>query len=394
MLKRFEILFTDWIRRRPKGVLSSFARLILFLISLSYGFVVRFRSALFRQGWIPAYSSPVPIVISVGNIVAGGSGKTPITIKLAKELLPVAPLAILSRGYRSQAENGSEPMVVSRGSGPCKSALSCGDEAYLLAKRIPGAFVISGRNRHKASNLAAREGIKIILLDDGMQHRALSRDFEVVVLDAEDPFGQGYFLPRGFLREDVGELSRADLVVLNHAESDERFWALSQELKQFTKAPVVRAKAVIEGVVDFDGRAVIIPNGSSVAAFCAIANPGKFFKSLNDLNLRIVDTLAYSDHMPFQREALVEFAAKAKSLGAEALICTEKDRVKFDEPLDLGLPLYTTEMHLRFMEGEEGWEAFVVEVQKARIENLTIEILKSGNDPIEPIYLPGGHHRL
>lgn len=364
MLKRFEILFTDWIRRSPRGTLSSFARLILFLISLSYGFVVRLRSALFRQGWIPAYSSPVPIVISVGNIVAGGSGKTPITIKLAKELLKVAPLAILSRGYRSKAEKGREPMIVSRGSGPCKSAVICGDEAYLLAKTLPGAFVISGRNRHRASNLAASEGIKIILLDDGMQHRALSRDFEVVVLDAEDPFGQGYFLPRGFLREEVGELVRADLVVLNHAESEERFRALSQELKQFTKAPVVRAKAVIEGLVDFEGRLVTLAENAKVAAFCAIANPSKFFKSLSGMKLQVIDTLAYSDHMPFQGEVLFEFARRAREGGAEALICTEKDRVKFEESPKLGLPLYTTNMQLRFLDGEERWSAFVAAIQQ------------------------------
>ncbi len=364
MFKRFEIIFTSWIRRSPRGVFSSFARFILFLLSLVYAFLVKFRSRLFKQGWIPAYSSPVPVVISVGNIVAGGSGKTPITMKLASELFRLAPLAILSRGYRSHAENQKEPFVVSRGFGPCKSAVVCGDEAYLLAKKLPGVFVISGKNRQKASNLAAREGIQIIVLDDGMQHRALSRDFEVVVLDAEDPFGQGYFLPRGFLRDELEELERADLIILNHADSDERFLSLSQELKQFTKAPIVRAKALIESFIDFDGQKVSLREGCPVGAFCAIANPERFFSSLEALKLNLVNKLANSDHMPFNKTELTLFAREAKRLGAEALICTEKDRVKFDEPLDLPLPLYTTQMVLHFLNGEEKWTAFVSNVQK------------------------------
>ena len=106
----------------------------------------------------------------------------------------------------------------------------CGDEPYMLAQNLPKAFVFVGKDRHKTSSMAAKAGAQLILLDDGMQHRRLARDFDLVVLDSYDPFGQGYFLPRGFLREGMQSLSRADLIILNHVYDHAKFLELRQQI--------------------------------------------------------------------------------------------------------------------------------------------------------------------
>ena len=238
MLKHIEIYYLDLVTGKRKGFLAWLLKILLLPISWIYQFFVACRNWAFDRGWVRRYTPPVPVVISIGNIVAGGTGKTPVTYLLAKEFYDEVPLAILARGYRSKAENLSAPIVLSRGQGPMHPASYCGDEPFMLAQNLPKSFVFVGKDRHKASNMAAKAGVKLILLDDGMQHRRLARDFEVVVMDALDPFGQGYFLPRGLLREGLKSLSRADLIVLNHVYDHSRFIALRQKIARYTTAPV------------------------------------------------------------------------------------------------------------------------------------------------------------
>src|SRR5690606_3839799 len=126
---------------------------------------------------------------------------TPVTLMIAKEFYETHKIAIISRGYRSPAEKVATPLTLSVGKGPLHSAAYCGDEPFLLSENLPKAFVYVGKDRTKSATLASKVGAEIALLDDGMQHRSIARDYEVVVMDIEDLFGHGFYLPRGFLRE-------------------------------------------------------------------------------------------------------------------------------------------------------------------------------------------------
>ena len=370
MLERLELYFTDLINGKKRGIIPFFLKGILRVLSWFYMVVVFFRNWLYDRGWLRRYSPPVPVVISIGNIVAGGTGKTPITLLLAQAFYDKVPLAILSRGYRSKAENLCAPMVLSRGQGPMHPASFCGDEPYMLAQNLPKAFIFVGRDRHKASNMAAKSGAQLILLDDGMQHRHLARDFEVVVMDALDPFGQGAYLPRGFLREGLRSLSRADLIVLNHSYDHQKFLEIRQKVANYTTAPVVGTKTVVEQVCDLNGMPVESLQGKKVGLFCGIAHPDYFERTVKELDAQIVKTLIVGDHMEYDPESLLLFAQQCTEEGADCLVCTEKDRVKLVESLTLPLPVYWVKMGLHFVEGEPQWRAFIDRVNGDLVRRL------------------------
>lgn len=223
MLRKCERYITEIIRGKRQGTISSVLKGILRLFSWPYKIVVACRNWAYDKEWFRQYQAPVPIMISVGNIVAGGTGKTPVTLMLAKAFYEEYSIGILSRGYRAPVEKLSSPIALSVGKGPFHSAAYCGDEPYLLSQNLPEACVYVGKNRHKSANMAAMAGNEIVILDDGMQHRSIGRDFEVVVVDIDDPFGQGYYLPRGLLRENPRSLSRADFVIINNIDDPEQF---------------------------------------------------------------------------------------------------------------------------------------------------------------------------
>ncbi len=271
---------TTWIDRihAPQKswevrILSSF----FYLLSLVYGFVIRIRNFLYDRSWLKIYRSEA-FVISIGNIVAGGVGKTPLTLKVAETLLNQnIPLAILSRGYLSQFEHEKVSTVLSKGEGPLFSSKLCGDEPYLISKNVPDALFIVGKDRVQSAQKAEELNAKILLLDDAMQHRRLHRDLEIIVLDAGDPFGKGYFLPRGFLREPLKALKRADLMVMNHVPQKEEVKSLLQKLKRISKAPTVLTKVKVRGFYDLQDQKYPSLNGVKVAAFCGLAKPHYFY---------------------------------------------------------------------------------------------------------------------
>jgi len=363
MSKKLELYVLDLINGKRKGVVASFFRAILQFFSWIFRFIVFCRNWAFDHGWLRRYTPPVPVVISIGNIVAGGTGKTPVTMLLAKEFYDVIPLAILARGYRAQAEKLSKPVILSRGNGPLHPPSVCGDEPYMLSQNLPKAFVCVGKDRHEASNIAAKAGAKLILLDDGMQHRHLARDFEVVVVDARDPFGHGYFLPRGFLREGAKSLARADLIILNNVHLHDDLTALRQQIAHYTTAPVIGAKPVVEGVFDLQDKPISSIQDVKVGLFCGIAHPDYFEKTVQELGAVIVGQYCIPDHMDFDPDQLIQFSKECAAKGAEKLICTEKDRVKIVEALDLALPIVWVRMHLALVEGKAQWEDFIQRVK-------------------------------
>lgn len=322
------------ISSRRQGVLAKLLCGGLRALSWGYGAALHLRNVAYDTQLLPSHGVEVP-VISIGNVVAGGTGKTPVTLFLAERLARFKKLAILSRGYRSPAEKRKELTVLSRGEGPQCSADDCGDEAFLMARHLPGALVIVGRDRVQAAREAVRMGAELILLDDGMQHRRLARDVNIVVMDARRPFGFRALLPRGFLREPLSALRRADLILLTYCEPSDRLSLLDQ-LAVYTKAPVIATQFVAEGL---EGERSVDLVGQRVGVFCGVANPQRVLQTVQEMGATVVAQLLLSDHCAPSISGLRCLVEDAMRRGASAILCTEKDAVKLSSKMFSSSPL-------------------------------------------------------
>ncbi len=366
MQQSIEKKFQDIVSKKQKGWIACCLRLMLWIFSLPYRLYVNILNWMYNHNWLRRYCPPVPVVISVGNIVVGGTGKTPMTLKIAQEFYHDYVIAILSRGYRSPAEKLISPIMLSNRDGPMQSAAFCGDEPYLLSQRLPKAYVFVGKNRHKAADMAAREGVQLILLDDGMQHRRLARDFDVVVIDATDPFGQGHYLPRGFLREGCSGLSRASLLIINHVETRESFDKIKRQLMTYSSAPIIGTQVNVLGIKTLSDLPIESLEKMKIGIFCGIAHPDYFHRTVSSLGANIVHHAYVGDHKELTPQELVTFARECKELGAELILCTEKDKIKLSENIQLALPLAWLEIGIKIVEGEEQYQAFIDQI-KARL---------------------------
>jgi tetraacyldisaccharide 4'-kinase len=364
MSNKFELYLINVLRGNKKGLFAFLIKALLLPLSWVYGICIQIRNFLYEIGFMRLYTPPVPLVISIGNIVAGGTGKTPVTLLLAQTFYERFSVAILTRGYRSKAEKLHHPLLLSEGNGPLFPASYCGDEAFLFAQRLPKAIVVVGGDRRKASFIAAKAGAQAIFLDDAMQHRRLARDFDVVVVDIGDPFGQGHLLPRGFLREDPRSLHRADIIVINHTQSMEQFNDVKQQIARYSAAPVVGSLNRVTAIRDLQGNEVQIFEGTPVGMFCGIANPEYFRKTLKKIGCSIVNEFILSDHESPQEKSLRHFAQSSFMKGAKYLICTEKDRVKLHEFNSLPLPIVWVKLELEIVAGHEEWQRFLQEAEK------------------------------
>ncbi len=354
--------FTQVIRGKKNGLFPSFFKTIFWLMSWPYRLAVSLRNWAYDQGWLRQYQAPIPVVISVGNIVAGGSGKTPVTLLIAQSFIEERKLAILSRGYRSLAEKSSTTLILSSGKGPELSAVEAGDEPYLLAENLVKAWILVGKDRIQSANLASREGIEIVLLDDGMQHRQIARDYEVIVLDAEDPLGQNNYLPRGLLRENPKNLSRADLIFLNHIEGREDFEKAQAMIRPFTNAPVAGIR--YRGWKAFDLKGIEWQlEGKKAGLFCGIAQPERFQATAEEMGVRVIDSSFFPDHHQYSVDKLLQLANRWKAAGADMMICTEKDKVKLPSTMECPLPLVWLKIVPCVVEGADAYARFIESVK-------------------------------
>jgi tetraacyldisaccharide 4'-kinase len=351
------------IKNQRQGIVPTLLRAGLTPLSWLFRSFVACRNWAFDCGWLRRYHPPA-LVISIGNIVAGGTGKTPVTLMLAKEFYGKLPLAILSRGYRSKAEKLVTPTWLSRGEGPMRSASFCGDEPFLLAQNLPKAFVIVGKNRLQASIMAAKEGAKLIFLEDGMQHRRIARDLEIVVMDSRDLYGQNHYLPRGLLREGRHALGRAHLIILNNLDPTIDFATKKAEVAPYSSALVIGTRMQVSGIYDFKGNKLDGVKGKKIALFCGISRPEYFEKTITDEGATVVATYVIPDHKSFDQQALDKFSLTCQKLGAELLLCTEKDRVRFAAPPTLSLPTAWMQMQLAIVEGVNEWNHFIEKAKK------------------------------
>ena len=307
------------------------------------GFFLKRASALYalglardqRRALLRRRSLPVP-VLSVGNVTVGGTGKTPFTLWLARHFRQrgFRP-AILSRGYGG-SESRTGPALVEPEDRD--AAVRFGDEPVLMAKRLGDIPVWIGRDRRESGCRAVeRSGANILLLDDGFQHIALHRDVDIVLLDAENPFGNGKLLPGGSLREPVRSLERADVFLLTRADSPEAAADTRSLLESlFPGKPIFECTHRITSCrFGLDGPRLRLETlkGRPVVAFAGIAHPESFFKGIETLGMTPVGVVPYPDHHSYGPGDLRFLPETVQELGAQFLVTTEKDAVRLPAPL-------------------------------------------------------------
>lgn len=319
VLEEVRRLSADVIRKRlPPPALAAILRPLAWLWDLG----VRWRRARARAHR-KRLETPV---ISVGSIAMGGAGKTPFVLHLAERLRAAGRQpAILTRGYRRRFPDHATILPP----GATVSAAITGDEAQIFLRAGVAAVGI-GADRYAVGRLIEeRFHPDVILLDDGFQHWRLARSLDVVLIDAQDPFGGDALLPLGRLREPVAELARADLLVISRAEPGLPLGAIEARLRTVNpRAPVFRCRVVPLGWVRLATGAVEAPErfrDGAAAAFCGLAQPASFWRTLRGLGCRPLVRWEFPDHHPYRPRELRRLAAEARSRGAQALLTTEKD---------------------------------------------------------------------
>lgn len=325
------------------------ARALLSPLSRLYGAGVALRLDLYARGLLRVTRSAKPVV-SVGNLAAGGTGKTPFVRWLARELLTRGQKpAILTRGY-GRGKGGI--VLVSDGAGYRAALRESGDEAALLARALPGVPILADARRARgAAFLETRfPDVSVLLLDDGFSHVALARDLDIVLLDATAPDAGGALLPAGRLREPLESLARADLVVVTKTEQADPSRAVALARAYAPGVPVSLAKTHVLGIFDGHGDPVSardLPRGTLVAV-AGIARPDSFRATLASLGIEPTAFLPFPDHAPFGAFSIGRILRAAEETGATAIVTTEKDAVKLEGRL--ALPLFRVAIETRVEE--------------------------------------------
>lgn len=326
-------------------------RSVLRCLSWLYHGAVFLRNLAYDLKLLPVKTLPLT-VISVGNIAACGTGKTPLVALLVSTLAKAHSVAIVTRGFKSQTEK--QGTVCCLDPNDPNAYRLYGDEPLLLARKteVP---VIVGVNRFKGGMLAHQKECEYVVLDDGLQHRRLHQDLIIAVVDANDPFCRYRFLPYGFLRDEVRSLRRADVVVAIPIHTMAQYSAICHKLSPVTRAPVV-------GMYKAPVLTQALP--SKVGLFCGIGRPEGFIQTVRDLKLEIVDTLITLDHELPTQDRLAQFAAVCAERGAQALVCTEKDHIKLLAGARFPLPIVSIPIELKIVAGIEHWEQIINQFKK------------------------------
>ena len=282
------------------------------ILSLFFAVIVHIRLALYRVGILRQYEVGVPVVV-IGNLVAGGAGKTPLAIALVTELQRRGyRVGVVSRGYG--ARPGKQPLLVNTGS-PVEQA---GDEPVLLARRTGAPVCVHPRRARAAKTLTESAQLDLLLCDDGLQHYALSRDMEIVVVDGARGLGNGQLLPAGPLREPAVRLARAGYVVINGALTGKARATLPKGINSATTMKL--APTALVNLRTGERLAPEALSDSPVAAMAGIGNPQRFFETLGNLGYT-AECRAFPDHHVYS-------AADIEYANERPVLMTEKDAVK------------------------------------------------------------------
>lgn len=341
-LEDLELFLLEVMEDRRRGPGPDVLRALATGASWFFAGGAHLRIWLYEHGVIKRRRGPLP-VISVGNLTAGGTGKTPFVSYIARGLSSQNHKpAILARGYRARTKG------------------TANDELLMLSRQLPDLLTVANPNRLSGCMRAREEGADVALLDDGFQHLALERDLDILLVDATRPFGNGYLLPRGTLREPADHARRADIVVLTRVDlaglgpvGELRTWL--GRLKP--GVPVIECSFRPRQLRPLTDRGEAIPaeelSGRRVAAFAALASPRGFGRTLRAQGATVVYSRRFRDHHNYSAADLAAVVGEAGAAGAEMLVTTEKDAVKLEELPAPDLPLYYLTIETEVENGED-----------------------------------------
>lgn len=354
--------------------------LLAILKGISYIFrgIVCTRLFFYRIGILRRYPLGCQ-VISVGNVTAGGTGKTPVVEIFARELMKAGrKVAILSRGYRKKelpwyqrmfSEKIEPPRIVSDGKRLLLDSEMGGDEPYMLASNLPGVVVLVDRNRVKSGRYAIkRYGCDTLILDDGFQYQKLQHLLEVVLVDKTNPFGNGNMLPRGILREPAKNLSRGDFIFIT--KSDGNSEELRKRIREYNDhAEIIECchrPRYLQNVYSGEHLPLEWLKGKTLTTLSGIAVPQSFENSLRKMGAKVIYCERYADHHRYCAQEIINAVNKSADMHAAALLTTEKDAVRFPRLETTPVPVYYLRVDIDILKGAENFREAVDHICNAR----------------------------
>lgn len=356
------------VNKEIGGFVSTLLRAILRGLSYIYTAVVNIRVFLYRHHLLRSKRFGC-LVISIGNLTVGGTGKTPIVEMFAKALISGGrKVAILSRGYKSKINLEKDiqknkritgyPRIVSNGRQVLMNAIASGDESFMLAKEVPGAVVLVDKNRVRAARFAIEKfGADTIVLDDGYQYLPLARQVNIILIDCTNPFGNQRLLPRGILREPIKNLNRSNMFFLTKTDSMD-LYALKKRLNSInSKAEIVECAhrpRYLNDVYSGTKKDLNWLAGRKIVCMSGIASPKGFEDALTKLGAILVSSHRFPDHHIYTRKEIDKIIQCAQVEKAEALVTTQKDAVRFPQmSQSRDFPLYYLRVEIEMLSGSK-----------------------------------------
>jgi tetraacyldisaccharide 4'-kinase len=377
--EQFATFVVDVIYDRRRDFAARLAGAGLWLLSLIFTALSVLRYHLYEWRILRAQHLGCMVIV-VGNLTVGGTGKTPVVERLARSLHDRGrKVAILSRGYKSRSEPAfskfwrwithtapQPPRVVSDGQSVLLDSLTAGDEPYMLARNLPGIPVITDKDRVKAGRYAIRKfGADTLILDDGFQYFQLQDHFQLLLVDKTNPFGNGHLLPRGILREPVRHLRRASWVFLTKSdgtpdpELEERIRRLrpGTEFIECTHRPQYLQE--VNGSTTFPLNWL---EGRRVAALSGIATPETFEEFLHKLGAAHIQRHRFLDHHRYSGDELARVARACELSRLDCIVTTEKDAVRIAPSFRPAIPFLFLRVEIKILSGARDFEEAVTRI--------------------------------
>ena len=377
-LEAFEEFAIDVILERRYGKRAALLRWFLYGLSWLFRSGVQTRLWLYRRRLLREHH-PACLIISIGNLTVGGTGKTPVVEMFARTLQDHGRrVAILSRGYKSKRPpllrrlqrkwlglERRKPRTVHDGRRLLLDSSFAGDEPYMLAKSLRNVIVLVDKNRVRAALYAIREmKCDTLILDDGMQYLTLRHRLEICLIDAQVPFGNEYLLPRGTLREPPGNLRRACHIFITKTPAEGNA-PLIERIRRYNRtAEIIECRhqpLYLQSLYDSaDRKSLEHLRGKYIAVISGIARPESFEQNLTALGATLEVTRSFADHHRFTDKELREFTARCSRRDLDFVVTTEKDSVRFPAKFEgLEVPVYYLRVEIEILTGHKHWNALV-----------------------------------
>lgn len=381
-LENLEEFAVDVVLDRRHGFRADVLRAIFRFFSIFFERVVQLRLFLYRKRIFRERTLGC-LVISIGNLTVGGTGKTPVVEKFARALQAGGRrVAILSRGYKSVPRQRSSrldrllkrnlhpPRLVSDGKTLLLDSLTAGDEPYMLAQNLKDVIVLVDPDRVKAGRVAIDQWkADTLLLDDGMQFLSLKHRLDIVLIDRQAPFGNEFMLPRGTLREPPQNLRRASYIFITKSTEDSND-ELIQRIRRYNRTAEIIACAhrpkYLQNTLTGERLPLETLQGTYVGSICAIAAPESFEGGLKSLGAQVDLAVRYIDHHRFSEAELRSFITRCHRRDLAMAVTTEKDWVRMPRlpQSELKVPVYFLRVEIEILSGHESWEQCVARICK------------------------------